>query len=126
MEHLTEDLLERFLSLTTDAEENRRIIVHLLSGCPRCTAAARQLVFPPAPSEVDNFADFIEPGGLAEEARDHIASALSAMNQLVTSLAGNEPLLRPGEPSDDVVPFIGRSTCRTPDDVRPRGPRNAS
>lgn len=126
MSHLTEDLLKRFLSLSTDAEENRRIIVHMLSGCPRCAAAARQLVFPPAPSEADNSADLMAPGDLAEEARDHISSALSAMDQLLASLAGNEPLLQPEGPLGNVVPFLGRSTCRTPDDVGPRSPRNAS
>lgn len=125
MEHLTQKLLERFVSLSTDADENKAIVIHLLSGCPRCTAAAKQLVFPPARSEPPDPADLMEPGELVDQARDHLSSAFSALDQLQKSLAGEE-LPHSPEGRFNIVPFTERPTRRTRNDVRTRNPRNAS
>lgn len=126
MGHLTEDVLERFLSLSTDAEENRSIVVHLLSGCPRCSAAARQLVFPPASSEAANHADLTAPGELVDKARYHLSSALSDLDQLQACLTGNEPLLPPVGRINNVVSFTDRKTFQARDGVGAGTPRNAS
>jgi hypothetical protein len=45
---MTEDhpdplLLERFMRNETGAEESRRIVRHLLTGCERCVAVTRRL-----------------------------------------------------------------------------------
>lgn len=42
--HLSPDLLNRFLEGSLDAGERRRVVRHLLTGCPACQKVARELL----------------------------------------------------------------------------------
>ncbi|HSK79940.1 MAG TPA: hypothetical protein VLQ45_26035, partial [Thermoanaerobaculia bacterium] len=41
--HVPEELLERFLRVESSREESRRVVQHLLSGCPECSERAYRL-----------------------------------------------------------------------------------
>ena len=60
MEHPADEVLLRFLLGETSREENRAIVIHLLSGCPRCAAVLRQLPPPEEPEAYDKALDRLE------------------------------------------------------------------
>lgn len=42
--HPSPDLLKRFVCSTVDPAERRRIVRHLLTGCPSCQEVTRELL----------------------------------------------------------------------------------
>ena len=48
--HPSPDLLKRFVGGTLDSDERRRVVRHLLTGCPTCQEVTRELL--QAPSEL--------------------------------------------------------------------------
>ncbi len=95
MEHPAADVLLRFFLGTASRQENRQIVRHLLSRCPACAAALKEMK-PEPPGD---------PGAY-DEALDRFAARLR-------ELAGAERNGRPGgplrKPSGD-----GKGCCRGP------------
>lgn len=44
-DHPSPDLLKRFVCSTLDPVENRRVVRHLIRGCPTCQEVTRGLLF---------------------------------------------------------------------------------
>jgi tetratricopeptide (TPR) repeat protein len=60
--HIPEDLFERFLQVETSSEEARKVVRHLLSGCPQCSELAYRVT-----SESGLFASLEATGGAGWE-----------------------------------------------------------
>ena len=105
--HAEKDLLRRFLRADATAGEARRVVRHLLSGCPRCLEAAREAsVLPESPDLYEEVfaraASLRHRSGAAAGRRE--APGWARWTEL-------EPLHRPGAvregESRRAIPYLG-------------------
>lgn len=81
MDHpIAPDSLARFLAGGASREENRRVVAHLLKGCPLCAQRVEELLVEPEPDEEHGYdAAFDRFERVAVPAKEPSAAKLPAL-----------------------------------------------